>query len=250
MGFTLPFICLRDYTNIQKDDGERLIMKIKALVAVRSGSVRVINKNLRPFAGSNLLEIKLLQLKRIANLDGIVVNSNDDGMLRLAQNHGCEVVKREGIYATSEVLMSDVYQNMAENFTGDVIAYINVTNPLIRDQSLYDAIEMFKKLHGTFDSINTAHYVKEFMFQDNKPINYDLAKQPRSQDLPDILALNFACNVISKEQMVKCKNVVGESPYIYPIDEIEASDIDNEIDFEFTEFVYKKKILQDEVSIG
>ena len=48
-------------------------MKIKALVAVRSGSVRVENKNIRPFAGSNLLEIKLAQLKRISNLDGIVV---------------------------------------------------------------------------------------------------------------------------------------------------------------------------------
>ena len=218
-------------------------MKIKALVAVRSGSIRVANKNLRPFAGSNLLEIKLLQLKRLANLEGIVVNSNDDGMLRIAQNHGCETVKREGIYATNEVLMSEVYQNMAENFSGDIVAYINVTNPLIKDQSLHDAIEIFKKLHGSFDSVNTAHYVKEFMFKDNKPINYDLTKQPRSQDLPDIMALNFACSVISKDQMIKCKNVVGEKPYIYPIDEIEASDIDNEIDFEFTEFVYKKMML-------
>ena len=28
-------------------------MKIKALVAVRSGSQRVVNKNIRPFAGSS-----------------------------------------------------------------------------------------------------------------------------------------------------------------------------------------------------
>lgn len=56
-------------------------MKIKALVAVRSGSQRVVNKNIRPFAGSTLLEVKLNQLKRIPNLDGIIVNSNDDQML-------------------------------------------------------------------------------------------------------------------------------------------------------------------------
>ena len=49
-------------------------MKIKALVAVRSGSQRVVNKNIRPFAGSSLLEIKLNQLKRISNIVGIVVN--------------------------------------------------------------------------------------------------------------------------------------------------------------------------------
>ena len=56
-------------------------MKIKALVAVRSGSQRVVNKNIRPFAGSTLLEVKLNQLKRIPNLDGIIVNSNDDQMI-------------------------------------------------------------------------------------------------------------------------------------------------------------------------
>ena len=33
--------------------------KISALIAVRSGSKRVINKNIRPFANTNLLEIKI-----------------------------------------------------------------------------------------------------------------------------------------------------------------------------------------------
>ena len=63
-------------------------MKIKAMVAVRSGSVRVQNKNIKPFAGSSLLEIKLRQLKRIPNLDGIVVNSNSDEMLGIAAGLG------------------------------------------------------------------------------------------------------------------------------------------------------------------
>jgi len=221
-------------------NGGVVLMKIKALVAVRFGSVRVSNKNLRPFAGSNLLELKLCQLKRISNLDGIVVNSNDEGMLQIAQEYGCEVVKRDAVFSSNEVFMSDVYQNMAENFNGDVVAYINVTNPLIRDESLYNTIEIYRKICKEFDSVNTAHYVKEFMFKDNKPVNYDLLKQPRSQDLPDILALNFACNVISREQMIECKNVVGRKPYIHPIDELEATDIDSQIDFEFAEFVYRR----------
>ena len=51
---------------------------------------------------------------------------------------------------------------------------------------------------GAFDSLNSAHLVKEFLFKDNLPINYDLRHQPRSQDLPDIAALNFAINIISR----------------------------------------------------
>ena len=214
-------------------------MKIKALVAVRSGSVRVQNKNIRPFAGSTLLEVKLAQLKRVKGLDGIIVNSNDESMLEIARRMGCETVKRDEYYASNSVSMSDVYKNMAENCDCDVIAYINVTNPLIKDETIEKAIEAYKNM-TEFDSLNSAHLVKEFMFLNNVPVNYDLKNQPRSQDLPDYYALNFAINIISREKMIACKNVVGEKPWIYGIDEVEATDIDNPIDFEFSEFVFKK----------
>ena len=216
-------------------------MIVKALVAVRSGSVRVKNKNIRPFAGSTLLEIKLNQLKRIPNLDGIIVNSNDDYMLDIAKNMGCETVKRDEYYAGNSVSMSDVYKNMAQNCNCDVIAYINVTNPLLQDKTIIDAIETFKENESEYDSLNSAHLIKEFMFKDNLPINYDLRHQPRSQDLPDIYALNFAVSIIRRENMIECKNVVGCKPFIYGIDEVEATDIDTQIDFEFAEFMYKKR---------
>ena len=221
-------------------------MRVKALVAVRSGSMRVQNKNIRPFAGSSLLEIKLNQLKRIPNLDGIVVNSNDDQMLEIAEKMGCETVKRDPYYASNEVSMSDVYENMAQQMDTDIIAYINVTNPLLKDETIIAAIDKYKELAaaGQYDSLNSAHLIKEFMFVDNKPINYDLKHQPRSQDLPDIAALNFAVSIISKEKMIENKNVVGEKPYIYIIDEVEATDIDNQIDFDFAEFMYKSMAMK------
>lgn len=219
-------------------------MKMKALVAVRAGSQRVQNKNIRPFAGSSLLEIKLEQLKRVGIFDGIVVNSDDDHMLQIAHNMGCETVKRDAEYASSSVSMSEVYKNMAENIDTDHIAYINVTNPLLQDESIIKAVETYKNNIGRYDSLNSAHLIKEFLFKDNKPINYDLKNQPRSQDLPDIAALNFAISIISRQAMIDCKNVVGNKPNIYIIDEVEATDIDNQIDFDFAEFMYmnmKKK---------
>ena len=221
-------------------------MRVKALVAVRSGSMRVQNKNIRPFAGSSLLEVKLNQLKRIPNLDGIVVNSNDDQMLEIAEKMGCETVKRDPYYASNEVSMSDVYENMAQQMDTDIIAYINVTNPLLKDETIIAAIDKYKELAaaGQYDSLNSANLIKEFMFVDNKPINYDLKHQPRSQDLPDIAALNFAVSIISKEKMIANKNVVGEKPFIYIIDEVEATDIDNQIDFDFAEFMYKSMAMK------
>lgn len=216
-------------------------MSIKALVAVRSGSTRVLNKNIRPFGDSTLLEVKLRQLKRIEELDGIVVNSNDDSMLEIAKRCGCETVKRDAYYASNEVSMSDVYKNMAQNIDCDVIAYVNVTNPLLKDETIRKAIYLYGELGGQYDSINSAHLIKEFLFRNNLPINYDLRHQPRSQDLPDISALNFAVNIISRQSMIENKNVVGVRPFLFNIDETEATDIDTPLDFAFAEFVYNSQ---------
>ena len=216
-------------------------MVIKALIAARSGSLRVENKNIRPFAGSSLLAVKIEQLKRIKLLDGIVVNSDDDEILSIASGLGVDIVRRDPYYASNTVSMSDVYKNMAENMDCDVIVYANCTNPLIKDDTITRIIEFYKE-HEDYDSVNSAHPIKEFLFKDNLPINYDLRFQPRSQDLPDIYALNFAVNVISKQKMIDCKNVVGVKPYIFSIDQVEATDIDNQIDFDFAEFVYGRKM--------
>lgn len=225
------------------------VMLTKALIAVRSGSQRVVNKNMRPFADSNLLEIKIQQLKRIPELDGIIVNSNDDQMLLLAEKLGCEIVKRDSYYASNTVSMSEVYKNMAEEANTDIIVYANATNPLLKDGTFSDAIRTYWTLNG-FDSLNSAHLVKEFLFKDNKPINYDLKHQPRSQDLPDIYALNFAINIIKRETMIECMNVVGMHPFIYQIDEVEATDIDNQIDFDFAEYIYKQTFMKKDIYHG
>lgn len=219
-------------------------MKISALVAARSGSQRVPNKNIRPFAGSTLLDIKIEQLKRIPNINEIVVNSNDPEILSIAKKHEVKVCLRDQYYASNTVSMSEVYKNMAENMDCDVIVYANCTNPIIKDKTIFDIVEYYKEHNAEYDSVNSAHLIKEFMFRNNKPINYDLKHQPRSQDLPEISALNFAVNVLSKETMISCMNVVGNTPFIYNINSVEATDIDDPLDFFIAEELYRSENFQ------
>ncbi len=49
--------------------------KLTAVVAVRKGSQRIPNKNIKPFGDSNLLEMKLNILKEVPDIDEIIVNS-------------------------------------------------------------------------------------------------------------------------------------------------------------------------------
>lgn len=216
-------------------------MSIKALIPVRSGSQRVKNKNMRPFAGSSLLEIKIRQMLRLDCLDGVVVNSNDDEMLDLARTLGAEAIKRPEIYANSNTVANDMYRNCAETFTADIMVYANCTSPCISDETIRNCVKTYYDNRNIYDSLNTANDVKEFLWKDGRPINYDPKHTPRSQDLPDIVMLNFAINIIDRKHMFDVKHYIGEKPLIYKISREEAVDIDDMLDFEFAEFMYKKQ---------
>ncbi len=212
---------------------------IKVLIAARSGSVRVKNKNIRPFSNKSLLEIKIDQLKQVKNIDGIVVNSNDDKILEIASSMDVEIVKREEQYASNEVSMSEVYENMAMNMKCDNILYANCTSPLVNAKTYENAIEMFNKTNN--DSLNSVTELKQFVWFNEEPLNYDPLKQPRSQDLPDdLIYLNFALNIISKDNMILYKNIIGIKPFLYRISELESIDIDTELDFFIAEKLYDK----------
>lgn len=214
---------------------------IKAIIPVRAGSQRVKNKNIRPFAGSSLLEIKVKQLLRINEIDSIIVNSDSDEMLEIAASLGAETYKRDAYYASSTVPINEVYKNIGETTNADIIVYANATNPLLKDSSVSNAIHAFLNRTSDNDTLNSAHLIKEFLWKDGQPLNYDLDKMPKSQNLPDIYALNFALNIFEREYAIQNSSIVGRKPILFKLEELEAVDIDNEIDFEFAEFMYKKQ---------
>jgi len=217
--------------------------KVSALIAVRSGSVRVKNKNIRTFNDSTLLELKIKQLQSVKEINDVVVNSNSDEMLSIAKNLGAKTVKRDDYYASNTISMSSVFEHMAKNMDCENILYANCTNPLVSTNSYSDAIRIFLNNTSAYDSLVSCHDIKEFLYLDGKALNYDPMNQPRSQDLPDVVALNFAISIISKSDMIKNKNIIGINPYFYKLNEVESLDIDTPLDFFIAEKLYQHIIL-------
>lgn len=214
--------------------------KLTVIVPVRKGSQRIKNKNFKNFAGKNLLRIKLEMLKKIDIVDSIVVNTDSDEALSMADEFGVEKFRREKYYASSECNNSDFFENLAKNTDADFIMYSPCTAPLIKEGTYYDFINRFRNGLDRFDSLTTVSPVKSHLWLEGKPINYDPKNSPNTQDLPDILRLNYGLSIISKEDMIKHRNVVGSKPSFYKLDDFEAVDVDNPIDFEFAELLYLK----------
>ncbi len=210
--------------------------KITALIPVRKGSVRVKNKNIKPFADSNLLKIKIQQLKQIDLVNKIIVSSDCDHMLSIAEKLGVQTHQRDKFYASSEVNNTEFFRNLAESINEEYFMYSPVTCPLISKETYIDCIQVFQNVKN----IVTVSPVKHHLWLNGKPLNYDIQNSPNSQDLPDIYSITYGVCLISKNDMVKYGNVVTSSPTFKILDEVESIDIDTEFDFMVAENIYKK----------
>ena len=212
---------------------------INVLIAVRGGSKRVPGKNIRAFGGSNMLTLKVQQALRLHDINKVVVTSDDDEMLQMAEDLGAHPMRRDPYYASDTVPMGDVYVHLASTLDCKDILWTPVTSPLVTDKTVQECINIYKN-KTEYDSVVTTNIIKEYMWLNNKAINYDPKNHPRSQDLPDIYALNFAVNILPRELMIKNKNILGDKFYPYMLDEVEAIDVDTEYEFMLAEILYKR----------
>lgn len=218
-------------------------MKIKAVVPVRKGSQRVKDKNLRPFAGTTLLDIKIRTLLQVPEIDEIIVNTNSEAAIELVEleyaNTKVSFHRREEYYASSECSGSEFFKHLGEVTNTDVFVYTPCTSPFVKPETISKCIRQFLD-NPEYDCLATVSSIKEFMWLDGKALNYDPLHAPNSQNLPDVVALNFGTTVVGRGTLIANSNIIGKKPQFVLTDEIESVDIDTPLDFYIAEQMYIK----------
>lgn len=82
------------------------------------------------------------------------------------------------------------------------------------------------------------------MWLDGKPVNYTPLNAPNSQNLPNIVALNFGATVISREDLIANHNIIGKHPKFVETSDIEAIDIDTPLDYYIAGQICKKLYIE------
>lgn len=216
--------------------------KITAVIPIRKGSQRVVNKNLRKFAGRTLLELKIETLKKVDLIEEIVVNTDCEVAISIAKEYDVSYHRRTPYYASSECSGSEFFEHLGLVTDTDIFAYCPVTSPFISKETIDKCIHQFFQ-NSDCDSLATVSMVKEFLWLNNEPINYKRENAPNSQNLPDIVALNFGFSLVEKEILIKNKNIIGQNPHFVVTSDIESIDIDTPLDFFIAEQLYIKTIL-------
>jgi len=213
---------------------------ITAVVAVRKGSQRVPNKNIKPFGDSNLLQMKLDTLKQVKNIDEIIVNSDCDKMLEIGKMNDVKTHKRDDYFASSKATNSEFHGHIAEVTKTDSIFLAPVCSPFVSVESHEKSVDYY--LNNSFDSVTSVTEVKNHLWLNGKPLNYDLDNVPNSQDLPDVVKLNYGISIVDREIMKTKNRIVGNNPGFYKLDEIESIDVDTPFDWIVAETIYKEKL--------
>ena len=167
-------------------------MSITAIIPVREGSRRLKNKNIAPFAGTNLLINKIDQLKKVKEISNIVVSSDSDLMLEMARSQGVTTHKRAIEFCDEKTkTFGEVVAHICENVSGDDILWATCTAPLVFPKHYSEAIQLYyNAIEEGFDSLVSMEAFKRYLWDDNGPVNYELGKKHvPSQQLPRLLFL-------------------------------------------------------------
>jgi CMP-N-acetylneuraminic acid synthetase len=213
-------------------------MDITIVIPCRAGSTRIKNKNFRTFANSNLLEIKIIQAKKLGL--PVVVDSDSDIAEKLATLHSVNFKRRPEFYASSECNNSQYYEYLGNSVSTKYIMILQPTAPLLKDNTLKACYKEFMENTTHYDSLVTTLFTKKHAWFRDTPINYDLSNTPNSQDLEPIKLPTFNVMISEVSSLLRTNNTITKNCLFYPIEEIEGIEIDTPLDFEIAEILYQK----------
>ncbi len=217
--------------------------KYVGIVAVKGNSERIPKKNIRPFANTTLLDLKLQQLSGVTSLDEIVVSSEDSNLLDIASKYKVTLHHRDPLYSQSTISMNKVFNYLSREVTGTEIVWIPVTVPLAGTEFYQKIIEFYdQEKPPSYDCLLGANRVNKYIIYNNNPLNFQINSWPRSQDIIGTYELNFAIRIAPRKKIIEWNGLFGTNPYYYEIDNSLIIDIDCPIDFEICEYLYKKTL--------
>ena len=211
-------------------------MSITAIIPVREGSRRLKNKNVAPFAGTNLLVNKINQLKQVEEIDNIVVSSDSDLMLQMAKSQGVQTHKRAPEFCDEKSkTFGEVVAHICSNVGGDDILWATCTAPLVFPKHYREAIALYmehvKNGKEGYDSLVSMEQFKRYLWDDHGPVNYELGvKHVPSQQLPPLYFVTDGILIAPRKKMIEWKYFHGVNPYRYILDKRTSIDIDDGLD--------------------
>ena len=217
---------------------------ITALVPMRHHSQRVPQKNYRLIAGKPLYAHILSTLMDCPEISQIVVDTDSDVILAGLKSDFPDIVRifRPEELSGDTVSMNDVLMHDVNQAPADLYLQTHSTNPLLKAQTISNAIKAFRENKDGHDSLFSVTRLQTRLWDENtQPLNHDPHELLQTQDLPPVFEENSCIYLFTGENLKARDNRMGEKPFMFEIDPLEALDIDEEYDFQMAEVMLQMR---------
>jgi len=219
---------------------------ITALLPMKLHSERVENKNFRIIAGKPLYKWMLDKLVTVEEVDRIIINTDAEPSIFKEYTEAGKVYvnPRPAELCGDFVSMNEIIANDLELNMGDDFFMTHTTNPLLSISTILAAIETYSTRDKTnYDSMySVTKFQARFNFENNTPINHSPGSLLRTQDLPPLFMENSCFFIFNRNQFVKNKSRVGDSPMMFETPQLESIDIDTEEDWYLAQLLLKENL--------
>jgi len=195
---------------------------ISGLICVKENSNRCPSKNFRQFGNESLLILKIKMLLSLKFLNNVIVNTESEAIIKYISEHitndKLKIIKRDKRY-TSDDITNREFCNAVMEGTCENILYSPVTMPFITRKTYHSMY--YKFCENKYDSIILAADGKQ-----------------GTGHTEETHSFCFAASVISRENILRYGDFIGQTPYFQQSFKKERIDIDTIPEFETALYHY------------
>lgn len=218
--------------------------KLTALIPMRHHSQRVPGKNYRQLAGKPLYRYIVETLLAVPEINQIVVDTDSEPVMEgLRQDFPMiKLIERPESLRADTISMNEILLYDTAQVESDFYIQTHSTNPLLKPETVSRAIQLFTMGYPTYDSLFSVTRLQTRLWtKDSRPLNHDPAILLQTQDLPPVFEENSCLYLFMRGTLQKNHNRLGQHPLMFEIDQDEAWDIDEELDFDIVDFLMRRQ---------
>lgn len=228
--------------------------RILGMIPARGGSKGLPGKNIRPLAGKPLLVWTIEEAKKSTYIDRLVLSSEDQKIIEVAKQYGCEVpfIRPKELaldHSSSIDVMVHCLKHLDEY---DWVMMLQPTSPFRTANDIDQCIEYcFNKKAVSCVSVTETEKSPFWMYyldQESKLKHVIDTKKTalRRQDLPEVVSLNGAIYLVRCKWFLKNQSFISKDTIGFRMPKERSLDIDTEWDFNLANAILTMNSMKNE----
>ncbi len=211
-------------------------MKTVAFIPIKLNNERTPGKNLKCFDdGTPLVHMVEKNVLNVKGIDEIYVFCSSDKIKPYILD-GISYLKRPTYLDTNETKCNDIIEAFVDIIDADIYVMAHATSPFVSSEHIQQCLDSVKS--GKNDSAIAVVKMQNFIWYKDKPLNFEIDNNLRTQDMEPIYCELSTPFVFTKETFLKTHGRTGTNPFRCECGTIEGIDIDYPEDFKLANLIY------------